>query len=108
MVALTLDDQVLFREQGFVGDWCDAESGETTELRNPATGEVLATLPKMGREETARAIDEAAEALSPWQALGVDRRAEILHVWAILMRRHVEDLARIMTAENSAGTPPTT
>jgi succinate-semialdehyde dehydrogenase/glutarate-semialdehyde dehydrogenase len=99
MAGLTLDDQKLFRDRGFVGDWCDAESGETTELKNPATGEVLVTLPKMGTEETRRAIEEADKALPVWQGLGVDKRAEILHAWAKSMRDSVEDLARIMTAE---------
>ena len=74
MSGLMLDDQKLFRDKGFVGDWCDAESGETTDLKNPATGEVLVTLPKMGALETRTAIEQADAALSGWQARGVDGR----------------------------------
>ena len=99
MTKPSLTDEALFKDLAFVGDWCAAASGETTELRNPTTGEVLAVLPKQGREDTARAIDEAEQALQVWQALGVDGRAEILHRWASSMRDHKEDLAKIMTAE---------
>jgi succinate-semialdehyde dehydrogenase/glutarate-semialdehyde dehydrogenase len=99
MTKLSLADEALFRDLAFVGDWRQAASGQTTELINPATREVLAVLPKMGREDTIRAIAEADKALPAWKALGVDGRAEILHRWATLMRDHKADLATIMTAE---------
>jgi succinate-semialdehyde dehydrogenase/glutarate-semialdehyde dehydrogenase len=99
MTKPILSDKTLFKGLAFVGDWCEAASGQTTELRNPTTGEVLAVLPKQGREDTARAISEAEKALQVWQALGVDGRGEILHRWASSMRDHKEDLAKIMTAE---------
>jgi succinate-semialdehyde dehydrogenase/glutarate-semialdehyde dehydrogenase len=99
MPKLPLADETLFKNLAFVGDWCEAASGQTSELKNPATREVLAVLPKMGREDTARAITEADKALPVWKALGVDGRAEILHRWAASMREHKEDLATIMTVE---------
>jgi succinate-semialdehyde dehydrogenase/glutarate-semialdehyde dehydrogenase len=99
MTRFSLTDRALLRDQAFVGDWCQAVSGETFEIKNPATGEVLTPLPKMGREDTARAIVLADDALAGWQALGVDGRADILHRWASSLRDHTEDLAMLMTAE---------
>jgi len=98
-MTLDLDDPTLFRDLGFIGSWCAAATGETFELRNPATGDVLARLPRMGRTDAARAIDEADEALRTWQGLGVDGRSTVLCRWAASMREHQQDLARIMTAE---------
>jgi succinate-semialdehyde dehydrogenase / glutarate-semialdehyde dehydrogenase len=55
---LFLQDPDLFRQQAYVGErWCDADSGATAEVNNPATGEILGTVPLMGRAETRRAIE---------------------------------------------------
>ena len=64
MTTLSLQDSDLFRQQAYIGGrWCDAESGGTIEVNNPATGEILGTVPRMGANETWRAI-EAAKTLS--------------------------------------------
>ena len=50
----------LFKQQCYInGQWMDAKSGETIDVTNPATGEVLGTVPKMGAAETAEAIEAA-------------------------------------------------
>jgi acyl-CoA reductase-like NAD-dependent aldehyde dehydrogenase len=59
------------------GEWCDAASGETFEVRSPATGEVIATLPKAGREDTRRAIDAAEDASQRVRKLSLKERAEL-------------------------------
>jgi succinate-semialdehyde dehydrogenase/glutarate-semialdehyde dehydrogenase len=99
MTTLALEDQGLLRDRAFVGDWCGASSGETYELRNPATCDTLATLPMLGSEDAARAIEEAGRALPPWQGLGTDQRTTVLQRWAALIRENKDDLGRIMTAE---------
>ena len=49
-----LQDPDLFRQQAYIGGrWCDADNGATAEVNNPATGEILGTVPIMGRAETA-------------------------------------------------------
>ncbi|MGE6323274.1 aldehyde dehydrogenase family protein, partial [Pseudomonas oryzihabitans] len=59
-----LQDASLFRQQAYVdGAWIDADSGATVQVDNPATGETLGTIPKLGRAETKRAIDAANRAL---------------------------------------------
>ena len=90
----------LFRQQAYVdGTWIDADSGQTIEVDNPATGEVLGYVPKMGQVETRRAIEAAERALPEWRALTAKERAAALRRWFELMVTNQEDLARLMTLE---------
>jgi succinate-semialdehyde dehydrogenase/glutarate-semialdehyde dehydrogenase len=90
----------LFRQQAYVdGAWIDADSGETIEVTNPATGEVLGTVPKLGAAETRRAIEAANRAWGAWRAKTGKERAVILRKWYDLMMANQEDLAILMTLE---------
>jgi succinate-semialdehyde dehydrogenase / glutarate-semialdehyde dehydrogenase len=81
------------------GSWSDADSGETFEVLNPATGELLAEVPRCGAAETRRAI-EAAEAAQPaWRAKTAKERAHILRRWHDLLHEHADDLALLLTSE---------
>jgi succinate-semialdehyde dehydrogenase/glutarate-semialdehyde dehydrogenase len=96
--AFPLKDPKLFRTQCYVdGQWIG--SGETLAVRNPATGAVLATVPKLGAEETRRAIDAAERAWPAWRAKTAKERAAVLRKWFDLMTANQEDLAQILTAE---------
>ena len=98
--ALGLKDASLLRQQCYIdGAWCDADSGETIPVTNPATGEVLGTVPKMGAAETRRAIEAAERAYPAWRALTAKERATILRKWHDLMMENQDDLGIIMTAE---------
>jgi succinate-semialdehyde dehydrogenase/glutarate-semialdehyde dehydrogenase len=82
------------------GAWIDtADSGKSFEVRNPSTGELLATLPDMGVAETKRAIAAAAAAQTAWAARTGKARAAVLRKLFELMMAHQDDLAAIMTAE---------
>ncbi|MFZ6748118.1 NAD-dependent succinate-semialdehyde dehydrogenase [Undibacterium sp. Ren11W] len=97
---LTLKDPSLFKQQAYInGVWCDAESGEKIAVNNPATGDILGYVPKMGASEARRAIADANAAWKPWRALLAKDRAAILRRWHGLMLENCEDLAIIMTAE---------
>ncbi|WP_295751329.1 NAD-dependent succinate-semialdehyde dehydrogenase [Undibacterium sp.] len=97
---LTLKDPSLFKQQAYInGQWCDAESGEKIAVSNPATGEILGHVPKMGAIEAKRAIADANAAWKPWRAMLAKDRATILRRWHGLMLENCEDLAIIMTAE---------
>lgn len=90
----------LFKQQAYIdGQWVDADSGETLEVTNPATGEVLGTVPKMGQAETRRAIEAAERAQKQWRAKSAKERALVLRKWFDLVMQHQDDLARIMTLE---------
>jgi succinate-semialdehyde dehydrogenase/glutarate-semialdehyde dehydrogenase len=97
---LKLKDEKLFRQQGYVdGAWRDADGGATLAVTNPATGELLGTVPNMGAAETRRAIEAANAAWPAWRAKTAKERSVVLRKWAELMMANQEDLAVIMTAE---------
>ncbi len=95
-----LSDMSLFRQQCYVdGKWIDADSGETVEVTNPANGDLLGTVPKLGAAETRRAIEAADRAWPAWRGLLAKERANILRKWYNLMLENQEDLAVLMTLE---------
>jgi succinate-semialdehyde dehydrogenase/glutarate-semialdehyde dehydrogenase len=97
---LRLKDPELFREQAYLsGSWGDADSGATTDVNNPATGEVLGTVPTMGADETRRAIADAQKAWTDWRRRTAKERSVILRKWHDLMFANVDDLGMLMTAE---------
>ncbi|WP_445819156.1 NADP-dependent succinate-semialdehyde dehydrogenase [Alcaligenes sp. SDU_A2] len=90
----------LFRQQCFVnGQWQDADSGQTLDVHNPATGQSLGTVPRMGADETRRAIESARQAWAGWRAKTAQQRSVILRRWFELMMAHQDDLATLMTLE---------
>jgi succinate-semialdehyde dehydrogenase/glutarate-semialdehyde dehydrogenase len=100
MTTFSLQDQDLFRCQAHIGGrWCDADSGATLEVNNPATGEVLGTVPMMGANETRRAIEAAKDAFVDWGHKPAKERSILLHRWHDLIMANVEDLGALMTAE---------
>src|SRR5262249_10423308 len=95
-----LRDAKLFRQQCYIdGQWVDALTRGTIPVTNPATGEALGTVPRMGAEETRQAIEAADRALPAWRAKTAKERAQILRKWNDLMMANQEDLATLMTAE---------
>ncbi len=98
--ALKLRDGKLFRQQNYInGAWEDADSGKTIEVTNPATAEVLGTVPNAGAAETKRAIQAADAALPAWRAKSAGERSALLRKWFELIMANQEDLAVLMTAE---------
>jgi succinate-semialdehyde dehydrogenase/glutarate-semialdehyde dehydrogenase len=81
------------------GAWVDADGGETFDVSNPATGEVLASVPRMGAAETRRAIEAAQRALPGWRAMLAADRARIMRRWSDLMLERADELAALLTAE---------
>ncbi len=90
----------LVRRQAYLdGTWVEADSGDTFPVTNPATGEVLAEVPRMGAAETARAIAAAKRALPGWKHRTAKERARTLRTLADLMIQHEDELARLMVLE---------
>jgi len=97
---MQLNDPTLFRQQAMInGRWRDASGKETLAVTNPANGQPLGNVPKMGAGEPREAIDAAARALPAWRALTAKERSSILRRWFELMMEHQDDLARLMTLE---------
>jgi succinate-semialdehyde dehydrogenase / glutarate-semialdehyde dehydrogenase len=100
MTSLPLHDSDLFRQQAYIGgSWCDAESGATIEVNNPATGEILGTVPRMGANETWRAIEAAKDAFADWSRRPAKERSNLMRRWYDLIMANVDDLGALMTAE---------
>ena len=94
----TLADPSLLREQCFIdGVWRDGAS--KIEVCNPANGEWVGTVPKLGAAETRTAIEAAHRAQPAWRAKTAKERAGLLRKWFELVMANQDDLARIMTAE---------
>ncbi len=97
---MKLQDPSLLRQQAYIdGQWVAADNGATLPVTNPATGELLGTIPHLGAAETRRAIAAAAAAMPAWAARTAKDRAGVLRKWYELMLAHQEDLAVLMTAE---------
>jgi succinate-semialdehyde dehydrogenase/glutarate-semialdehyde dehydrogenase len=97
---LNLKDPTLLKQLCYIdGSWLAADSGATINVTNPATAEILGTIPKMGAEETRRAIQGAEAALPAWRSKTAKERSIILRRWFDLIMANQEDLAIIMTAE---------
>ncbi|SFU26270.1 NAD-dependent succinate-semialdehyde dehydrogenase [Paraburkholderia aspalathi] len=100
LITLALKDPGLLRQAMLIdGEWVPADSGETLEVRNPATGELLARVPNGGANETRRAIAAAGRAMQVWRKALPKERAKVLRTLYDLMLANIDDLAMIMTAE---------
>ena len=77
----------------------ESDSGASFPVENPADGETLAEVPRMGAAETERALRSAEEALPAWRGLLAKERARILRNWADAMTDNADRLARLLTLE---------
>ena len=90
----------LLRDAGYInGVWTAGDATKTFDVLNPATGELLASLPDMGAAETRTAIDAAYAAQPAWAARPAKERSAILRKWFDLMVANADELAAILTAE---------
>ncbi|MEC6390922.1 NAD-dependent succinate-semialdehyde dehydrogenase [Acinetobacter pittii] len=97
---MQLNKLALFRQQAFVaGKWCDADHQQTSEILNPATLEIIGTVPNMGKAEAERAIEAAKEAWPLWKNKIAKDRSIILKKWFDLIISNADELAFILTSE---------
>ena len=95
-----LNNSSLLHTQAYInGQWVDADSGALLPVSNPATGDIITEVAKVGAEETRRAIEAAELAMIQWRATPAKQRAQIMRRWFDLIMANQEDLARIMTIE---------
>lgn len=97
---MKLRDPSLLRQAALVGgEWIEAKAGSSIEVRNPATGELVGLVPKLGAAETTRAIEAAQTAQKEWAARTAKERSNILRKWFDLMMENQDDLGLILTLE---------
>jgi betaine-aldehyde dehydrogenase/aminobutyraldehyde dehydrogenase len=84
------------KHQNFIGgEWVDSASGETMEVLNPATGEVIAEVPKASAKDVDRAVQAAKKAFEEWFETTPGERAEVLLKLADVIDEHAEELAEL-------------
>lgn len=82
------------------GAWVSvAQAGKSFDVLNPSTGEIIATLPDLGVEETRAAIDAAYVAQKDWAKKTGKERSAVMRKFHDLMVANVDDLGAILTAE---------
>lgn len=81
------------------GEWRNANSGETKDVVNPATGEVIQQVAYAGAAETQEAIECANQAFTKWKKATAQERAGYLKKVADIMRENAEEIARTLTME---------
>src|SRR5688572_16416652 len=95
---LALKRPELLRESAYLdGHWLSGD--ETFDILNPATGRVLGRVPRLGAGHAQRAVEAAHRAHPAWARRSAGDRARVLRRWFELVTHHVEDLARLLTAE---------
>ena len=95
MAVITGQDEQLL----IGGKWVDAGGGKRFDVTNPATGEVVGSVPNGSASDVQAAIAAAAAALNDWKAMPAIARARILRRSADLMRERKDEIAATMTAE---------
>ncbi|PYE90011.1 NAD-dependent succinate-semialdehyde dehydrogenase [Phyllobacterium leguminum] len=81
------------------GEWVEADSGQTIDVINPATGLKFGTVPKSGKAETARAITAAAKAFESWKKTSAAERARLMRKLHDLIIENQDALAELLTLE---------
>ncbi|XP_023308772.2 succinate-semialdehyde dehydrogenase [NADP(+)] GabD [Lucilia cuprina] len=84
------------------GKWVSALSGDTFEVKNPANGKVIGSVPNMNEKDAQMAITAARNAFysEEWTSLTAKQRSQLLKNWYHLIEKHTQEIAEIMTAES--------
>src|SRR6476646_7850354 len=77
------------------GEWAESVSGETMAVINPATGEVIAEVPRCNGDDVDRAVEAAKQALPEWLDKTPKDRSELLHQLADVLEQNAEELAQL-------------
>ena len=95
---MTLNDIDIFKQACLInGEW--VTTSDCLEVDNPATGEVIATIPKLDADAVNQAVTAANDAFKLWRKKAPAERGEAVRKWYELMVEHTDELATIMTTE---------
>ena len=82
------------------GQWAEAHASEWRDVVNPATGELLASVPLAGAADVNAAVEAAAAAFPEWRRTPPEDRIQPLFKLKMLLEEHIDDIARVITLEN--------
>ncbi len=90
----------LVREDNLInGQWVGADSGQTIDVTDPATGKTIATVPNAGQAETKRAIEAAHNAFPAYAGLTLGERVALMRKLHDTIQDNLEPMAQMLTAE---------
>ena len=81
------------------GQWCDAASGRTLPVVNPATGETIGTVAHAEKADLDRALEAAARGFQAWRKVGAFDRYKVMRKAADLLRARADAIATMLTME---------
>lgn len=97
---IQLHDKSLFQPHCFIDNqWVDSDTRESTQVYNPANGEMIGSVPNLTTEQIDRAIHSAHQAYQEWKQTSAEHKSQRLQRWYELMMENLDDLAAIITAE---------
>lgn len=79
------------------GEWVNTE--EVIEVTNPATGEVIGTVPSISEDQLENVVQHAEEAFQTWRNYTAYERADILNKWFLLLEENKKLIAETLTKE---------
>jgi len=97
---MDISNKELLKDKCYVnGHWISSYSKQIIKVNDPATLNIIGSVPKCGVNETKSAIEAANKALPSWKAKTAKERSLLLKKWFDLIMLNQEDLAKIMTLE---------
>jgi succinate-semialdehyde dehydrogenase/glutarate-semialdehyde dehydrogenase len=81
------------------GEWCDAASGKTLDVVNPATGKPIGKVAHAGKADLDRALEAAQKGFEAWRKVPANERATTMRKAAGFVRERADSIARLMTQE---------
>ncbi|MFT8472153.1 aldehyde dehydrogenase [Acetobacter persici] len=81
------------------GAWAKPSGGETLEIRNPATGDVVGVVANGAEQDVKTAVGAAAEAFPAWSRKTAEERADALYAFKELIEKNADHLASLITSE---------
>jgi succinate-semialdehyde dehydrogenase/glutarate-semialdehyde dehydrogenase len=99
MISLLRDPTLLKSRSYASGTWCEGTSGEIIDVKDPADGSSIGSVPALSATEVERAIAFASDAMTSWKMLPAAKRAALLRRWHELVTEAADDLSVLITAE---------
>ena len=80
-------------------NWCDASDGRTINIMNPATNELIDTVPESSKLDCDKAVEAAHVAQKEWAKKPIHERASILMKFVSIVESHKDELAKLLSDE---------
>src|SRR5688572_17403771 len=95
-----VDRRMTMERQLYIGGrWVNGATDARLQVDDPATQEIIGSVPAGSAADVDRAVSAATEAFDQWRWMSADERASLLHAAADKTREHWDDLVELLTRE---------